>query len=160
MALLLFTPRVYAAKRVRLMAVSTSLIPGAYQTASKFMSTRSTSYNVACLLREGAGSVLSFPFFPFHQPHSTVRLNQHTATSLKMSDTWMVRPDYADFAKSCNAAGASISSIFLSTRLFLRTTQYSGLWWDDCFRKSSTDRSLTLYTPTKVVCPDSTIHQK
>lgn len=65
----------------------------------------------------------------------------HCPKYTKMGDSWMLRPDYAEFIKTYNAVGASISTVFLFTRLWARTTQYKGLWWDDYFRKSVADTS-------------------
>lgn len=50
-------------------------------------------------------------------------------------DAFLMRPGYAELAKTVNSICASITTIFLFTRLWARRTQYKGLWWDDYLRK-------------------------
>ncbi|KAF3765049.1 hypothetical protein M406DRAFT_107000 [Cryphonectria parasitica EP155] len=44
---------------------------------------------------------------------------------------FMYRSDYRELAKSVYSASASITTVFLFTRLWARSTKYKGLWWDD-----------------------------
>ncbi|KUI56130.1 hypothetical protein VP1G_03545 [Cytospora mali] len=46
-------------------------------------------------------------------------------------DAFLMRPGYAELAKTVNSICASITTIFLFTRLWARRTHYKGLWWDD-----------------------------
>ncbi|ROW10146.1 hypothetical protein VMCG_01838 [Cytospora schulzeri] len=46
-------------------------------------------------------------------------------------DAFLMRPGYAELAKTVNSICASITTVFLFTRLWARRTQYKGLWWDD-----------------------------
>lgn len=48
-----------------------------------------------------------------------------------MLDTLMTKSNYAELAKQTNGIGAAFSTVFLFTRLWARSTQYKGLWWDD-----------------------------
>lgn len=73
-----------------------------------------------------------------------------------MSDLWMLRSDYAELAKTFNAAGASISTAFLCTRLWTRTTQLKGLWWDDLFREPT--KPLSHITTVPHSSPVSNLH--
>lgn len=65
-------------------------------------------------------------------------------------DAFLMRPGYAELAKTVNSICASITTIFLFTRLWARRTQYKGLWWDDYLRKP-TPPPLTLYVPKHVL---------
>lgn len=42
-----------------------------------------------------------------------------------------MRSGYAELAKIVHSTFAFLTSVFLSTRLWARSTQYKGLWWDD-----------------------------
>ncbi|ROW13858.1 hypothetical protein VPNG_03657 [Cytospora leucostoma] len=46
-------------------------------------------------------------------------------------DSFLTRPGYTELAKSVNSTFASISTIFLFTRLWARRTYHKGLWLDD-----------------------------
>lgn len=52
-----------------------------------------------------------------------------------MLDTLMTKANYAELAKQTNGIGAAFSTVFLFTRLWARSTQYKGLWWDDYLRE-------------------------
>lgn len=54
-----------------------------------------------------------------------------------MLESLMTRSNYADLAKQTNGIGAAFSTVFLFTRLWARSTQYKGLWWDDYLRTSN-----------------------
>lgn len=41
------------------------------------------------------------------------------------------RSDYAELAKVVHSVSASLTTVFLSTRLWARKTKHKGLWWDD-----------------------------
>lgn len=47
----------------------------------------------------------------------------------------MTKSNYAELAKQTNGIGAALSTVFLFTRLWARSTQYKGLWWDDYLRE-------------------------
>lgn len=95
----------------------------------------------------GPTSLCSVP--PFFTSGSTLA----NAIS-NMSDSWMLRSDYAKLAKTFNAVGAPVSTVFLFTRIWARTTQYRGLWWDDYFRKSTTSHTRLL--EPRILTPTST----
>lgn len=69
-----------------------------------------------------------FPFF-FESRHPDYRL------FTTMLDTLMTKSNYAELAKQTNGIGAAFSTVFLFTRLWARSTQYKGLWWDDYLRE-------------------------
>lgn len=52
-------------------------------------------------------------------------------------DSVHTRSDYAELAKVVHSVSASLTTIFLSTRLWARKTKHKGLWWDDYICKLS-----------------------
>ncbi|KUI73283.1 hypothetical protein VM1G_09111 [Cytospora mali] len=46
-------------------------------------------------------------------------------------DSFMMRSGYAELAKTVHSTFGSLTTVFLFTRLWARSTQYKGLWWDD-----------------------------
>jgi len=61
-----------------------------------------------------------------------------------MLEALMTRSNFADLAKQTNGIGAAFSTVFLFTRLWARSTQYQGLWWDDYLRMSQPTSSAQL----------------
>lgn len=47
----------------------------------------------------------------------------------KMSETFMLRSDYAEKARAVHSACGAMSTVFLSIRLWARKAHAKGLWW-------------------------------
>ncbi|KAJ4391652.1 hypothetical protein N0V93_005271 [Gnomoniopsis smithogilvyi] len=48
-----------------------------------------------------------------------------------MLDSLMLRSGYGELAKAIHSSFASITTVFLLTRIWSRKSQHKGLWWDD-----------------------------
>lgn len=48
-----------------------------------------------------------------------------------MLDSLMLRSGYGEFAKVIHSSFASITTVFLLTRIWSRKSLHKGLWWDD-----------------------------
>lgn len=53
-----------------------------------------------------------------------------------MIESLMLRSDYVQMAKAVHSACGSISTVFLTVRLWARKKN-NGLWWDDYLREQS-----------------------
>lgn len=61
-------------------------------------------------------------------------------------DSFLMQSGYVELAKTVHSIFASLTTVFLFTRLWARSTQYKGLWWDDYLRKS------VFFQVTKRIC--------
>lgn len=50
-----------------------------------------------------------------------------------MLHSFIQRPNYGELARVAHSTCATVTTIFLLSRLWARKTQYKGLWWDDYF---------------------------
>lgn len=48
-----------------------------------------------------------------------------------MLDSFMLRSGYGELARAIHSSFASITTVFLLTRIWARKSQHKGLWWDD-----------------------------
>lgn len=87
-------------------------------------------------MKSGAipGRNFSFPFSlslllkPTHQFSLIVPSNKRSVTML---EAFMLKPHYGELARAAHSTFATITTIFLFSRIWARKTQYKGLWWDD-----------------------------
>lgn len=52
-----------------------------------------------------------------------------------MSSSFMLRSGYAELAKKVHSISGSVTTIFLFTRLWARSSRHGGLWRDDYIRE-------------------------
>lgn len=94
-----------------------------------------------------------FPQFPIHTPPTYSDTHcPSRGLFTKMLDTLMTKSNYAELAKQTNSIGAAFSTVFLFTRLWARSTQYKGLWWDDYLCKLDPLRLSHLRTCLGFLC--------
>ncbi|ROW10141.1 hypothetical protein VMCG_01837 [Cytospora schulzeri] len=65
----------------------------------------------------------------FGRPSQILTTLKHYVSN--MMDSFMMQSGYAELAKTVHSIFASLTTVFLFTRLWARSTQYKGLWWDD-----------------------------
>lgn len=53
-----------------------------------------------------------------------------------MLDSFFLRSGSEELAKAIHSLSGAVTTIFLFTRLWARTSLYKGLWWDDYIRRS------------------------
>lgn len=88
-------------------------------------------------------AAVSFRLFSCHVssgievPRSSLEIGHRLLTML---DSFFLRSGSEGLAKAIHSLSGAVTTIFLFTRIWARTSLYKGLWWDDYIRTSSTPR--------------------
>lgn len=122
--------------------------------------TRAAPYNRLCVWSSAVNRCLPHSFdlienlsFSLHC-HFLTTANYRESASVMM-DSFMMRPDYAELAKTVHSTFGSLTTVFLFTRLWARSTQYKGLWWDDYLRKPVFFRVIRRYVFDPILLPSA-----
>lgn len=59
----------------------------------------------------------------------------HPRHSKRIMSSFMLRSGYAELAKKVHSISGSVTTIFLFTRLWARSSRHGGLWRDDYIRE-------------------------
>lgn len=70
-------------------------------------------------------------------PRSSLEISHRLLTML---DSFFLRSGSEGLAKAIHSLSGAVTTIFLFTRLWARTSLYKGLWWDDYICTSSIPR--------------------
>lgn len=59
-----------------------------------------------------------------------------------MLESFFLRSGSEELAKAIHSLSGAVTTIFLFTRIWARTSLYKGLWWDDYIRRLNTQARL------------------